>query len=185
MREQPRIAVAVVGLGAILPDAPNVQALWQNLESGRYSVTDVDPQRWDPALYYDPDPRAPDKTYSRIGGWVRDWEWDPMAWHLPVPPRVADAMDDVQKWAISGVRAALIDAGWPRRGLDPERTGVILGNALAGEKHYVTALRVAFPEFARDLVAAPTFAALPAGARESILREAHDVADRRYPVISE
>ncbi len=133
MREQPRTAIAVVGLSAILPDAPNARAFWDNLQRGRYSVTEVDPQRWDPALYYNPDPRAPDKTYSKIGGWVREWEWDPMAWRLPVPPRVAESMDEVQRWAISAARAALIDYGWPRRNIDPERTGVILGNALAGD----------------------------------------------------
>src|SRR5262249_23054760 len=144
MHEQPRIAIAVVGVSAILPDAPDVQAFWANLTSGRYSITDVDPRRWDPALYYDADPNAPDQTYSRIGGWVRDWVWDPMGWRLPVPPRVADAMDEAQKWAISCAHAALHDYGWPGRHLDTERTGVILGNALAGEKHYVTSLRVAF-----------------------------------------
>ena len=29
--------------GAILPDAPNVQAFWNNIKSGRYSITDVEP----------------------------------------------------------------------------------------------------------------------------------------------
>ena len=58
--------IAIVGAGAILPDAPNVPAFWENIKSGRYSVTEVDPQRWDPQLYYDPDPKAPDKSYSKI-----------------------------------------------------------------------------------------------------------------------
>ena len=77
MRDTEHRAVAIVGLGAVLPDAPDVKAFWDNVKAGRYSVSDVDPSRWDPALYYDPDPHAPDKTYSRIGGWVRDWEWNP------------------------------------------------------------------------------------------------------------
>ena len=49
-------AVAIVGTGAILPDAPNVAAFWQNVKTGRYSITEVSPDRWDPALYYDPIP---------------------------------------------------------------------------------------------------------------------------------
>src|SRR5919109_1531444 len=97
-------AVAVVGVGAILPDAPDAKAFWTNVRDGRYSITDVDPARWDPALYYDPDPRAPDKTYSKIGGWVRDWGWDPLGWKLPIPPRVSDAMDDAQKWGVACTR---------------------------------------------------------------------------------
>ena len=33
-----------------------------------------------------PTPQAPDKTYSKIGGWVRAFEWDPLGWKLPIPP---------------------------------------------------------------------------------------------------
>ena len=106
---------------------------------------EVTPDRWDPALYYDPDHSAPDKTYSKIGGWVREYAWDPMKWRLPIPPRVADAMDESQKWAIACTREALEDYGYPERPLDTDRTAVILGNAMAGEKHYLTALRVYFP----------------------------------------
>ena len=144
MRENPRIAVAVVGLGAILPDAPNVQRFWENVKGGRYSISEVDPSRWDPAIYYDPDPAAPDKTYSKIGGFVREWEWDPMAWKLPMPPRVADSIDEVQRWGVSCARATLLDYGWPERALDPQRTGVILGVASGGEQQYMTSLRLSF-----------------------------------------
>ena len=41
-------AIAIVGAGAILPDAPNVPAFWENVKNGRYSITDVAPDRWDP-----------------------------------------------------------------------------------------------------------------------------------------
>ena len=127
-------AIAIVGAGAILPDAPNVPAFWENVKNGRDSVTEVDRDRWDPALYYDPDPTAPDKTYTKIGGWVRQYGWDPAIWLLPIPPRVVEAMDVAQKWAIASTREALEDYGYPERPLDPNRTAVILGNAMAGEK---------------------------------------------------
>ena len=64
-------AVAIVGVGAILPDAPDVQTFWKNIQAARYSITDVAVERWNPDLFYSPDPTAPDKTYSKIGGWVR------------------------------------------------------------------------------------------------------------------
>ena len=98
---------------------PNVAAFWENVKNGRYSISEVCPDRWDPAIYYDSDPSAPDKTYSKIGGWVREHEWEPMKWHLPIPPRVADAMDGTQKWAIACTREALEDYGYPKRPLDP------------------------------------------------------------------
>ncbi len=178
-------AIAIVGAGAVLPDAKNVAAFWENVKNGRYSISEVSPDRWDPAIYYDSDPSAPDKTYSKIGGWVREHEWDPLKWHLPIPPRVADAMDGTQKWAIACTREALEDYGYPKRPLDPNRTAVILGNAMAGEKHYFTALRVYFPEYAQELEASASFAALPAEVRQAITREFHERVGKHLPQITE
>jgi acyl transferase domain-containing protein/NAD(P)-dependent dehydrogenase (short-subunit alcohol dehydrogenase family) len=178
-------AIAIVGAGAVLPDAVNVAAFWENVKNGRYSITDVDPDRWDPALYYDADPTVPDKTYSKIGGWVREFVWDPMKWRLAIPPRVVDAMDGAQKWAIACTREALEDYGYPKRPLDANRTAVILGNAMAGEKHYLTSLRVYFPEYARELAETARFAALPAAVRADITRELHDRIAKYLPEITE
>ncbi|MFN7994777.1 MAG: beta-ketoacyl synthase N-terminal-like domain-containing protein [Bryobacteraceae bacterium] len=77
MQDTSSRAIAIVGTGAVLPDAPNVAAFWQNVKNGRYSITEVAPERWDPVRYYDPDPAAPDKTYSKIGGWVREYPGNP------------------------------------------------------------------------------------------------------------
>ncbi len=41
-------AIAIVGAGAVLPDAPNVPAFWENVKSGRYSISEVQRDRWDP-----------------------------------------------------------------------------------------------------------------------------------------
>jgi acyl transferase domain-containing protein len=185
MEETAQRAIAIVGVGAIMPDAPNVAAFWKNIEAGRYSISDVRPDRWDPAEYYDADPHAPDKTYSKIGGWVREAEWDPVKWHLPIPPRVAEAMDDGQKWAVACTREALIDYGWPKRPFDGARTAVILGNAMAGEKHYLTALRVFAPEYAAALQHAPSFAALPAAVQAAALAEMRAALGKGLPPITE
>ncbi len=178
-------AAAIVGVGAIMPDAPDAGAFWRNVTTGRYSISEVDPERWDPALYYDPDPKAHEKTYSKIGGWVRDWEWDPLAWKLPLPPKVSDGMDDAHKWALACTRMALMDAGWPDRPLDLDRTAVIIGNAISGEKHYLTAMRIMFPDLARELERTESFAALPADVRSTIERELHANLEDWLPVVTE
>jgi acyl transferase domain-containing protein/NAD(P)-dependent dehydrogenase (short-subunit alcohol dehydrogenase family) len=178
-------AIAIVGVGAVLPDAPNVPAFWENVKNSRYSITEVTPDRWDPTFYFDPDHSAPDKTYSKIGGWVREHVWDPMKWRIPIPPRVIDGMDGAQKWAIACTREALEDYGYPKRPFDPDRTAVILGNAMAGERHYLTSFRVFFPEYANQLAESACFAALPAASRNTIARELHDRIAHRLPEITE
>ncbi|TNF79409.1 MAG: acyltransferase domain-containing protein, partial [Acidobacteria bacterium] len=171
MQDTAHRAIAIVGVGALLPDARDAASFWENVKSGRYSISEVPTERWDPELYWDPDPKAPDKTYSKIGGWVLDWEWAPLEWRLPIPPRVSDAMDRTQKWAVIGCREALADFGYPERPLDPQRTAVILGNAMAGDLHYLTAMRISFPEYERELAASPSFADLPAELRQTITAE--------------
>ncbi len=178
-------AIAIVGVGAVLPDAPNVPAFWENVKTGRYSVTEVTSDRWNAEFYYDSDPTAPDKTYSKIGGWVREFVWEPMKWRIPVPPRVVDAMDPAQKWAIACTREALEDFGYPKRPLDLDRTAVILGNAMAGERHYRTSLRVFFPEYAHELAGSAGFAALPAEVQHNITCELHERMNHLLPEITE
>ena len=178
-------AIAIVGVGAILPDAPNAVTFWENIKAGRYSISEVTPDRWNPDLYYDPDPDAPDKTYSKIGGWVREFSWDPLKWHLPIPPKVAAAMDGTQRWAVACTRLALEDYGYPQRKLDPERTAVIVGNAMAGEMHYLTAIRAYMPECATEIADIEMFAALPESERNEILREFRLRMGKKLPEITE
>ncbi len=185
MRDTNHKAIAIVGVGAVLPDAPDVAAFWQNLTVGRYSISDVTADRWNPNAYYDEDRSAPDKTYSKIGGWTRDYDWNPMAWRMPIPPKVSDQMDRSQKWSIIAAREALSDFGYPQRKLDPDRTAVIIGNAMGGDKHYLTALRIYFPEYADELRQAPSFSSLAPATREAVLEELRAGIGRRIGEINE
>ena len=183
MDQVARRAVAIVGLGAILPDAPNARAFWANIMNRRYSITETPPDRWRLADYYDPDPTAPDKTYSKIGGWVRDFTFDWQRYRMP--PKVAQAMDLSQQWATTAASEALGDYGYPDRPLNTENTGVILGTAMGGELHYLTNQRVIFPDFAAWLRATPIFRTLPPAAQSELIAQFHNQMDRALPQITE
>src|SRR5664280_1835476 len=163
--------IAVVGTSAIMPQAPSGDAFWANVTSGTYCITEVSPERWDPKKYFDVDHSVRDKTYSIIGGWVREFDWNPMAWRLPVPPTVALQMDESQRWAVSAARAALTDAGWPKWGVDPERIAVILGSAIGGEKQYKSSIRIQLPEVLQRLQESATLQSLSPQAQHAIIEE--------------
>jgi malonyl CoA-acyl carrier protein transacylase len=177
--------VAIVGLGAILPDAKDVPTFWNNIKSGRYSITEVPPERWNPALYYAADPSIPDKTYSKIGGWVREFDFEPLKWGIPIPPRVAEALDDAQKWAIAATRQALIDYGFPQKALDPERVAVILGNSMGGEGTYNSTVRIRSAELLDDLQAIAAFQGLPVEVQKALLQGLQTRINQRYLNITE
>src|SRR5664279_2385550 len=164
-RDPAERAIAIVGVGAILPDSPDAQSFWQNVLAGRNSITEVTPDRWSALDYWDPDPKAPGKTYSKIGGWVRGVTFE--STKLKIPPRVAASMDIGQTWALLCAGEALRDASHPERPLDSESTAVILGNAMGGERHYETVLRLSFPEYSRALCESPAFKSLPSSAQQT------------------
>ena len=175
--------IAIVGIGAILPGAINASSFWENILNKSYSITEVPPDRWSLDDYYDPSPAAPDKTYSKIGGWVQGFKFD---WKkFRIPPKVASAMDLSQQWALTIAEQALADYGYPQHPLDPERTAVILGTAMGGEMHYLTFLRISFPEYARALETVEEFRQLPAGIRQDILDRWHKVIEGAYPPVTE
>ncbi|MFV9506726.1 MAG: beta-ketoacyl synthase N-terminal-like domain-containing protein, partial [Oscillochloridaceae bacterium umkhey_bin13] len=176
-------AIAIVGLGAVLPDAPNARAFWQNIINKRYSISETPADRWSVADYFDPDHSAPDKTYSKIGGWVKDFKFD---WQrFRIPPKVAAAMDPGQQWAVTIAAEALGHYGFPERALNTENTGVILGTAMGGELHYVTSQRIVFPEYVRYLKSTPAFRGLPAAVQAELIAQFHAEMDRTLPGISE
>ena len=183
MNETSNRAIAIVGVGAILPEAFGAEAYWQNILAKRYSITETPPERWRIEDYFDPDPKVPDKTYSKIGGWVRGFAFD---WkRFRMPPKVAGAMDEGQQWAVTIAADVLADYGYPERPLNTERTATIIGTAMGGELHYTTTERIVFPNYQRALTAVPEFAGLPATTKETILAGWHDHVSERYPPISE
>ena len=46
--------VAIVGMGAVFPGAGDAPAFWRNIRAGTDAITEVPPDRWDPAVYCDP-----------------------------------------------------------------------------------------------------------------------------------
>jgi hypothetical protein len=62
--------IAIIGISAIFPGATNKQDYWDNILNKIDTVTDVPATRWNIDDYYDPDPKAEDKTYCKRGGFI-------------------------------------------------------------------------------------------------------------------
>ena len=166
-------AVAIIGLGCRLPGANSVAEYWDNLVNARSAITEVPKDRWDPALFWDANKSIPDKTYAKIGGFLRDFTFHPRRFRIP--PMVARSVDPVQQTALESAADALADAGYKAgardegRDFDRTRTAVILGNSMGGEVTDDYVVRVRVPAFRKALEQVPGFAGLPAGQRAEIL----------------
>src|SRR5262249_25510111 len=75
--------IAIIGIAAVFPGAANVRQFWCNTLLGFDAITEVPPDRWDWRLYYDADPKAPDKIMSKWGGFLPDIAFDPLRYGMP------------------------------------------------------------------------------------------------------
>jgi malonyl CoA-acyl carrier protein transacylase len=124
--------VAIVGIGAMFPGRGDTLGFWRDILEGADAIGDVPPTHWLVEDYYDADPAAPDKTYGKRGGFLRPQSFDPLA--FGVPPAQLAATDTAQLLALIVAKEALDQARRSTlRGLDPERTSVVLGVASATE----------------------------------------------------
>ncbi len=121
----PPADVAIVGLGCILPGAPDLATFWANILEKVDAIGEVPAERWDWRRMYDPDPSARDKVYSRWGGFIDPVALDPLA--LGLPPKSLESIEPFQLLALLCAQAALRDAGYATRPFNRERTSVILG----------------------------------------------------------
>ncbi|MCW2959124.1 MAG: acyltransferase protein, partial [Solirubrobacterales bacterium] len=121
----PPADVAIVGMSCILPGAPDLATFWSNVLGGVDAVGEVPPDRFDAAAYFDPDRAAPDKSYSRWGGFIPDVPFDPVAFGMP--PNSLRSIEPFQLLGLVAAKAALDDAGYAERPFPRERTSVLLG----------------------------------------------------------
>ncbi len=117
--------IAIIGMAAVMPGAANVSRFWSNTLAGVDAITEIPPDRWNWRLYYDPDPKAPDKIISKWGGFLPDIPFDPIRYGMP--PSSLPSIEPAQLIALEVVRTALADAGYAERPFPREHTSVVLG----------------------------------------------------------
>ncbi|WBC00004.1 beta-ketoacyl synthase N-terminal-like domain-containing protein [Solwaraspora sp. WMMA2080] len=122
----PHQTIAIVGMAALMPGAPDLDAYWRNLVDGVDAITDVPAHRWDEE-FYDPDEaHRPDRMYCRRGGFVDDHaSFEPLRFGI-MPTSIGDIEPD-QLITLQVAAAAIDDAGGQDRLPDRDRIGVLLG----------------------------------------------------------
>jgi hypothetical protein len=125
--------IAIIGISAIFPQASNKQEYWDNILNKIDAVTEVPESRWSSDDYYDPDPKAEDKSYCKRGGFIPDIDFDPAEFGLP--PNLLEATDVSQLLGLVAARDCLEDGGYADEStFSRENVGVILGMVGIGSK---------------------------------------------------
>ncbi|MDP3858230.1 MAG: SDR family NAD(P)-dependent oxidoreductase [Stagnimonas sp.] len=169
--------VAIVGIGLVLPGANDAAEYWDNLLQQRSVIREVPESRWDWRLYFDENPKARDKIYSRWGGFLDEIRFDPT--RFGIPPKSMKSIDPAQILSLEAASRALADAGLAQGGYDRETTSIVLGaSGGSGDLGAQYALRAELPRYVENL-SAEAWDRLPEWTEESFAGTLLNVAAGR------
>ncbi len=126
--------IAIVGLSGRYPQAPDLQAFWQNLRDGKDCISLVPAQRWDWQAFYSEDKTKEGAHFSKWGGFIEGVdEFDPRFFNIA--PREARSIDPQERIFLQHAWLAIEDAGYTRASLQmasldtgmPGQVGVYAG----------------------------------------------------------
>lgn len=106
--------VVVTGMGAITPLGNNLETTWEALKAGKSGVG--------PLTRLDKD-----EFPSQVAGEIRDF--NPTDF---MDSKDARKMANFSRYAVAGAVQAMQQAGLDESSIDPERSGVVLGNGIGG-----------------------------------------------------
>ena len=122
-RDEP---IAIIGAGCRVPGAEDLESFWRVLRHGVDTIRDVPPGRFDVGRYYDPNPDAPGKMYTKRGGFIDNVDrFDPA--FFGIAKTEADALDPQQRLLLEVAWEALENAFIVPSALNETRTGVFIG----------------------------------------------------------
>ncbi|MGE3164096.1 MAG: beta-ketoacyl synthase N-terminal-like domain-containing protein [Planctomycetota bacterium] len=125
--ESHSLDIAIVGVGAVFPGAPDPASFWPAVRDARSRAQEVPAGRWvlPPELAFDPEVGKPDRVYSRRGCFVDALSFDPAG--TPLDPEFVRQLDPLFHLALHASAQALA-AGDRLVGVDRARVGVVFGN---------------------------------------------------------
>lgn len=118
--------IAIVGISALFPGSKGMDEFWKNILSKKDLITDIPPSHWLINDYYSDDPTAPDKTYSKRGGFIPPTDFDPLL--FGVPPNTIPVIDSSQLLSLIVAKQVMDDASANQsKPIDLNRMSIILG----------------------------------------------------------
>ncbi len=134
---RPDEPIAIVGMACRFPGADDPEAFWDVLSGGVDMIREIPDDRYDINEYYDPDPDAMGKIYTRCGGFLDGIsEFDPE--FFGISPREALWIDPQQRLVLEAAWEGLERAGYSAAALRGSRSGVYVGVGLNEYSHVLS-----------------------------------------------
>ncbi|MCB9731637.1 MAG: polyketide synthase [Deltaproteobacteria bacterium] len=170
--------IAIIGLGARFPGAPDLDAYARLLYEGRAAIAELPATRLHPR-YFDPTKGTYAKSYSRLGGTIPVTPLADAA-RYGLTPEEAEDTDAIHRWGLEVARDAFVDAGLDPFDLVDRDVAVIIGNGGASDAEFDRSFLTDVRAAAAALEALPALADAPAEARARAAEALVAAAEARY-----
>jgi acyl transferase domain-containing protein len=114
--------IAIVGYGAMLPEAEDAETFWHNLLSAHCSIREIPDEIWERKLYFSADPKDIDKSASSCAAFIEEEALVRAAQSLGL---IRDGFNRLQIMALAAAEEALSPLRLPPEGIG--RTAIYLG----------------------------------------------------------
>jgi acyl transferase domain-containing protein/NAD(P)-dependent dehydrogenase (short-subunit alcohol dehydrogenase family) len=142
--------LAIIGIGCLFPKSEDKAAYWATIREGVDAITEIPASHWQVDALYDPNPKTPDKTYGKRGGFLSEVPFNPMEYNIP--PNSLEAIDTSQLLGLVAAGQALQDAGYGSdTQFDRSKVSVILGVTGALEMVIPLGARLGHPRWREAL----------------------------------
>ncbi|WP_024631907.1 MULTISPECIES: SDR family NAD(P)-dependent oxidoreductase [unclassified Paenibacillus] len=118
--------IAIIGIGAHMPQSESMDELWENLVSGKTFISEIPPERWDWHQYYGDPIKEVNKTNIKWGGFMKAIDQFDASF-FGISPHEAGLMDPRQRIYLQTVWEAIEDAGYRPSDLSGSKTGMFVG----------------------------------------------------------
>ncbi|KAF9568001.1 ketoacyl-synt-domain-containing protein [Agrocybe pediades] len=110
--KNPQEPIAIIGMAVNMPGAPNVAKLWEVLEQGINTISEVPTRRFNVSSYNNPkDPKTSRSMKAHTGNFLEDPSLFDNKF-FRISPREAKSMDPQQRIVLQTAYEALEDAGY-------------------------------------------------------------------------
>ncbi len=118
-------AIAIIGMSGKYSGSNSIEEFWENLKTGKDSITEVPKERWNVEQFFDIEKGKKGKTYSKWGGFLKDIDkFDPLFFNIS--PKEAELMDPQERLFLQTSWETIEDAGYNPQKMD-RRVGVFVG----------------------------------------------------------
>ncbi|OOM69984.1 erythronolide synthase, modules 1 and 2 [Clostridium puniceum] len=156
--------IAVIEMSCRFPEAKNPEEFWNNIVSGKCSISEVPEDRWDINQYYSKN-SDPTKTNCRTGAFINDaFDFDAKLFNIS--DEEAAVMDPQQRIILELVFEILERAGYSRKTVGGKRLALYIGAGTnTYQEYHLNTLNMS------NLRNFDSFNSLTKDVQESILKE--------------